>query len=114
MGKVVVGLTLMDARQRKVFKAALAKQQRGTPRSRESRAGATWPLSSRALAVHPRQVKEAAEYAKKIGCPTNFLPDGRPVFTGKAHRKEYCERHGYYDQDGGYGDPQKGTTRRIF
>lgn len=67
---------------------------------------------STALAVHPKQVKEAMEHAKKMGVPTEFQPDGRPVFTSRQHRKEYMQRYGFYDRDGGYGDAHPGGTKR--
>jgi len=57
-----------------------------------------------ALAVHPSQRKEAIEDAVKRGVPTEFTPDGCPVFESRAHRKSYMRAYGFYDRDAGYGD----------
>ena len=54
------------------------------------------PLASDALAVHPRQVAEATELAKERGVPTEFLPDGRPVFTSSRHFRQYAKLHGFF------------------
>lgn len=74
----------------------------------------TWPLKSDALGVHPSQVNEAVEQSRKLGVPTEFTPDGRAVLTSQAHRKRYAEAVGFYDRNGGYGDPRKGMdSRRV-
>ncbi len=65
----------------------------------------TWPMISRALAVHPTQREEYAKFAKENGVPTDFDPMGHPVFSDKNHRKRYAELVGATDFDGGYGDP---------
>lgn len=57
-----------------------------------------------AMAVHPRHAKKAQEAAKRRGVPTEFLPDGRPIFTSRAHQKAYLKAYGYRNNDGGYGD----------
>jgi len=79
------------------------------------RAGASFrgfrPIKSDALAVHPRQVKEATEDAKKKGVPVDFMPDGRPVFTSRTQRKRYMLAYGFYDKAGGYGDAQPGQFK---
>ena len=62
------------------------------------------PIVSDALAVHPRQVEEATLDAAKKGCPTEFLPDGRPILTSRSHRKQYLKSYGFHDRRGGYGD----------
>lgn len=71
------------------------------------------PIVSNALAVDPRQVPEANEVAKKLGCGTPFREDGK--FEGsRYHVKKYVEginrerRDGearIVNYDGGYGDP---------
>jgi hypothetical protein len=57
-----------------------------------------------ALAVHPTQRGEATEDAAKKGVPTEFTPDGCPVFVSRDHRKKYMRAYGYFDRDAGYGD----------
>jgi hypothetical protein len=47
------------------------------------------------LAVHPNQIKEASDLAKKLGVPTEFLPDGRPIIRSTAHQREYAKKHGF-------------------
>ena len=62
------------------------------------------PILSDALAVHPLDVEEAVEDAKRKGVPTEFLPDGRPILASRGHRKAYLKAYGFHDKDGGYGD----------
>lgn len=81
---------------------------RVAPSSGDGEAGASlvgWkPIHSEALAVHPKQIKEAEESAKRRGVPTEFNRMGQPVFRTRKHRKEYLKAYGYHDNDGGYGD----------
>lgn len=65
---------------------------------------ATPPHVSEGLSVHPRQVAEATESAKRRGVPTEFLPDGRPVMRSRAHQKAYLKAYNFHNRDGGYGD----------
>jgi len=65
----------------------------------------TWPMKSRALAVHPTQRRQYERFSEKHGVPTNFDEMGRPIFRTRDHRKKYCELVGATDFDGGYGDP---------
>jgi hypothetical protein len=84
-----------------------------TPRPRAGDSFVAWkPLASDGLAVHPSQVKEATEDAKKKGVPTEFMPDGRPVFTSREQRKRYCQMYGFFDKSGGYGDAAPGSCKR--
>ncbi len=62
------------------------------------------PHKSDGLAVHPDQVEEATESAKRKGVPTEFLPDGRPVMRSRAHQKAYLKAYNFFNHDGGYGD----------
>lgn len=71
------------------------------------------PLASDALAVHPKQVKEAEQDAKNKGVPVDFMPDGRPVFTSREQRKRYCAAYGFRDNNAGYGDQADGGPRRA-
>ena len=61
-------------------------------------------LHSDALGVHPEQIQEARENAIEKGVPTEFLPDGRVIFTSRSHRRAYLQAYGYHDKNGGYGD----------
>ena len=74
----------------------------------------TWPMKSEALGVCPSQIPEAVEQARKLGVPTSFAPDGRAILTGPQHRKRLAEGLGFYDRNGGYGDPRRGLdSRRV-
>lgn len=75
--------------------------------------GGTWrrPLKSDALAVHPKQVKEAMADAAKKGVPTEFSADGSPIFTSARHRKKYCQAYGYFDKSAGYADAGPGSFK---
>lgn len=70
-----------------------------------------WPILSDALGVHPSQVAEATAQAHSVGVPTEFRPDGRAVLRSPEHRKRFAEALGFYDLNGGYGDPQRKTKR---
>jgi hypothetical protein len=63
---------------------------------------------SEAMGIHPSQIPEALEYDRRHGLKgVEYLPDGRVKISGRAARKAYAEAHGFYDRNGGYGDPQK-------
>ncbi len=53
------------------------------------------PLHSEALGVHPDQIPEAIEVAKRKGVPTEFDRTGRPIFTSSRHFREYAKKHGF-------------------
>lgn len=65
-----------------------------------------WPILSDAMGVHPSQIQEAMAFDARHGVPTEYTPDGRPILLDRWHRKRYAEAHGFYDRNGGYGDPQ--------
>lgn len=70
-----------------------------------------WPQVSDALAVSPRQRREAHEHSVKIGVPTDYNRDGQPVWTDRAHKKRFGEATGFFDRDAGYGDAQPGSGK---
>lgn len=65
---------------------------------------ANWPMHSDALAVHPDQVQEATESARKRGVPTEYNAEGLPKLESRGHRRRLMKAYGYNDNDGGYGD----------
>lgn len=69
--------------------------------------GGRWPLYSDAMGVHPSQISEQVAADKKAGVPINYTPDGRAIYESASQRKRHCEAHGFYDRNGGYGDPQR-------
>lgn len=84
---------------------SLAKRAYGAEHGpRQATGDQAWPLISEAAGVHPSQVEEAREHARKHGVPTDFTSDGRAVFRDRAHRRDYCKLIGVRDNHGGYGD----------
>ena len=75
--------------------------------TRAGRRKATYPLCSDTLGVHPDQRMDAVRESINLGVPTDFTPDGRAILESKGHRKRYAEALGYFDKDGGYGDPKR-------
>lgn len=67
-----------------------------------------WPMKSDAMGVHPSQIAETQATLAKHGVSTEFDREGTPILRDRAHRRKHARVFGYYDQDGGYGDPQKG------
>ena len=39
-----------------------------------------WPMESYAAGVNPKQIPEMRKFDKKHGVPTDYSPDGDPVF----------------------------------
>ena len=68
--------------------------------------------------VHPDQVAAEQSYIKEhrfqgVSCvPTEDGMAGRIVATSKRGWKAYAESRGYFNKDGGHGDPQQGVQRR--
>jgi hypothetical protein len=74
-----------------------------------------WPMVSDAMGCGLNQEIESMATAAKLGVPTEYKR-GQAIFTSAAHRKAFCEAHGYFDRNGGYSDPQpknKTSERRI-
>lgn len=63
-----------------------------------------WPMKSEAAGVHPTQVADAYEEAKRNGVPTDFTKDGRAIFRDRDHRRRYLKSIGLHDRNGGYSD----------
>lgn len=67
--------------------------------------GDIWPMESYAAGVHHKQIPEMRAFDKKHNVPTDYTPDGDPVFRGPKHRRKYCEAHGLFDRNAGLSDP---------
>ena len=61
--------------------------------------GHTWPMTSDALAVHPKQIAEFREHARKSGVPTDFTKTGEPILTSPGHRRKYMKSRGFFDRN---------------
>lgn len=70
-----------------------------------------WPMVSYAAGVSPEQVPEMQKIDKENGVPTEYTPEGDPVFRSPQHRKKYCEAHGLYDRNAGLSDPVPARCR---
>jgi len=65
----------------------------------------TWPMASYAAGISPDEIAEFRKLDRANGVPTEYTPDGDPVFTSARHRREYCQAHGLYDRNAGFSDP---------
>lgn len=53
------------------------------------------PVVSESLAVHPDQIPEARETARKLGCAVpDFDSHGRPAFHSNLEMRRYAKAHG--------------------
>ena len=66
-----------------------------------------WPMESDAAGVHPSQIPEAMEAARRRGVAIEFNKStGAAIFNSQRHRKDYCEKvRGLGDLNAGFGDP---------
>jgi hypothetical protein len=55
--------------------------------------------------VHPSQIPEALDEAKRLGVRVDYARNGSAIFDDPAQRKRYCRAIGLHDRNGGYGDP---------
>lgn len=76
-------------------------------------AEATWnkPVLSDGAAVHPDDAQAAMEHAAAHGVPTEFLPDGRAVFTSRKHQQAYLKLVGMVNRDENWSG--KGGKREV-
>ena len=63
-----------------------------------------WPMLSDGAGCHPSQIHDYQKHLKDAGCPTEYTPDGRAVFTSRAHRQKALRALGLHDRTGGFGD----------
>lgn len=67
---------------------------------------AKWPIHSEKMAVNPEDVARAQGILAQHGIQTEYDRAGRPILRCQSHRKAHAEALGFYDRNGGYGDPQ--------
>jgi hypothetical protein len=64
-----------------------------------------WPLYSDALAVHPKQIREAMKRDRAHGIASEYNPsDGRMILKDRGQRRDVMRSLGIHDNEGGYGD----------
>lgn len=56
-----------------------------------------YPFSSVSAGVHPEQVPALREALRKAGIPTEFTPDGDPIYSGPRHRARYLKFMGFIE-----------------
>jgi hypothetical protein len=62
------------------------------------------PWVSNSLGVHPRQVKDANEAARKQGSRHHYNEKGQAVAHSQAARNDAMKMQNSVDYEGGYGD----------
>lgn len=70
------------------------------------RADSPWSrdLISHGMAVHPSQVAQFNEDAKRHGTGAFYRPDGTAAFSTRRSRALEARRRGMFDKDAGYKD----------
>lgn len=67
------------------------------------------PKISVALGTSVKQMHKQAEFLRKNGVPTDYIPEGQKfagamIIKSRAHQKRVCKVLGLHNNDGGYGD----------
>lgn len=52
------------------------------------------PIASDGLGVHPKQIPEAMEVAKRAGVPVEFTPSGEPIMRSSRQFRAYAKVRG--------------------
>ncbi len=73
--------------------------------------GDTYPYASGALGASPSEIAGLMAFDKAHGVVTEYNSECDPVMRSKAHRKAYCEAHGFFDRNAGYSDPVPARCR---
>lgn len=94
------------SREAQATRKRLAKRRTKHPASKLRNISGKWPIVSEAMAVNPEQVGEAREILKRAGVNTEYTKTGEPILRSAAHRKQHAQALGFFDRNGGYGDPQ--------
>lgn len=83
-------------------KAAMVRDLKAEHGGRRITGG--WPMVSTAAGINPDEVEEFKKIDARHGVPTQYTPDGDPIFTSRSHRKRYLQLHNLFDRDAGYSD----------
>lgn len=57
-----------------------------------------WPRVSDALGVHPSQIPEAIEEAKRLGTHLDFTKDGSAIVDGPQHQNDLLKKYRMVDR----------------
>jgi hypothetical protein len=99
---VLTTVYVIDGRE--VPKAEFDRAMKKPKRAGFMAANSKWPILSKGLGVHPKQVKAATAAAAKKGVRLEFTPSGEAILESRAHRREALRATGFHDNNGGYGD----------
>ena len=65
----------------------------------------TWPRTSDAFGVHPKQKKKAEALYRKRGVPTEFdAKTGKAIIRDNQHQRDLLKLRKWINYDGGYGE----------
>ncbi len=84
------------------FDAAFPAKRLGQPM--QGMFPACWPMRSRALAVHRKQVAKANARNKRMGLGTRYDSDGTAIIPDRGERKRLLRQEQFHDNEAGYGD----------
>jgi hypothetical protein len=81
----------------------LSKRSKGVPLVNRA-----WskPITPEAAGVHPSQVAAAMEHDRRMGVPTDYTSDGKPIIKSAEHYRKYLRANGLFDRAGRYGSPR--------
>ncbi len=66
-----------------------------------------WPLESDAAGVHPSQIPEAMEEAKRRGVRLEFSKNGSAIFDNPQHQRQVCNALGLFQRNAFFGNPSR-------
>lgn len=69
-----------------IYKRDFSAEHRG-----QARGGAGWPMVSFCNGVLPRQIPEAQKILQEHGCPTEYTPQGKPIWTSRNHKLKFAK-----------------------
>lgn len=68
-------------------------------KTEEARPGRGWPMISRSMAVHRRQVPELQAFLKAHNCGAKVLPDGTVQIASMNQQREFSKLRGVRNLD---------------
>lgn len=72
----------------------------------------TWPMKSDAMGINPDQYEEQMAADEQLGVKIGYdRKTGEAIFSSAGQYKRYCEAHGFFDRNSGYGGPKRRDQR---